>query len=392
MKKLLTLLMTTVALSATAQDSCMVFGDTPPLPKLMGFIDPVSWKNINYVVHIHHSDSFPTSYISTDVVLDADEHLNEQFEEAFLTFDLASIQYHDLDDFWMTPILATDPNTCVPSGPGVFYLMQEYLEPIQWDNESYMNVHLFPEFCGSLLGFAWLSYYDNPWDGVWVRSDMFGRFGEHLTDPARMDNKTLIHEVGHFVGLHHVFKGVDYCGQDLGDCLTSGDYVCDTPPTKLNWSCTNPICPPGWNSNQPWADYVHDNHMDYYVDSCRQHFTEGQIERIHEGLPIFRPNIIDTEDDEFCLGDLNGDLYIGTMDLLLCLDNFGDAYWLEGDLNGDGFFTIIDLTMVLAQYGTACYGAELDPFYREEETPALKGEGLRKVMKLLHQAGVTLPR
>jgi hypothetical protein len=35
-------------------------------------------------------------------------------------------------------------------------------------------------------------------------------------------------------------------------------------------------------------------------------------------------------------------------------------------MNGDGFFTVLDFQIVLAQWGTVCFGAELDPFYREE--------------------------
>ena len=73
----------------------------------------------------------------------------------------------------------------------------------------------------------------------------------------------------------------------------SGDYVCDTPPTKLNWSCENPICPPGAYG------YTPNNHMDYYVDSCRTNFTPGQIERMHAALPVLRPGL--TDQPAFCL-------------------------------------------------------------------------------------------
>jgi len=392
--RLLALVMATVALSATAQDSCVVFGDVATQPKMMGFLyDPVTLKNINYVVHIHHTDSsiYDYSYFSEDLVWDAHEHLNEEFEEALFTFDLHGIEYHDLDELEGGQELLAQYNTCVPYSYYGWTVAENYLEPLIWDQDIYMNVHIFPQFCSGILGFAWTSQAPTPFDGVWIRSNVFGRFGDHLWG-ARDENKTMIHEVGHYLGLQHVFKSVDFCGQDLGDCAETGDYVCDTPPIKVSWSCDNPICPPAWNPAQPWADYVHDNHMDYYVDSCRHNFTAGQIERMHAILSITRPNIVDTDDDDFCIGDVSGDYVVGTNDLLMCLDHFGDLDWLEGDLNGDGFFTVTDFTIVLSQWGTICFGAELDPFYREEETPALKGEGFRKVMKLLHQAGVTIPR
>jgi hypothetical protein len=113
--------------------------------------------------------------------------------------------------------------------------------------------------------------------------------------------------------------------------------------------------------------------MDYYVDSCRQHFTEGQIERMHNMIGITRPGL--TDGDPYCAGDVSGDYVVGQNDLLMLLANFGDVNWTEGDLNGDGFFTVTDFTIVLANWGQVCFGAELDPFYREEKTPTVIGEG-----------------
>jgi hypothetical protein len=178
--------------------------------------------------------------------------------------------------------------------------------------------------------------------------------------------------------LHHVFNGVDFCGEDLGPCEETGDWVCDTPPIKVSWSCENPICPPGA------YNYTPDNHMDYYVDSCRQHFTPGQIARMHTMIYTTRPSIIDTDDDEdICVGDITGDYVVGTNDLLACLDHWGDINWIEGDINGDGFFTVTDFTIVLSQYGTVCFGAELDPFYREEKFELTKTENVSKLLNLL---------
>ena len=184
--------------------------------------------------------------------------------------------------------------------------------------------------------------------------------------PTRMENKTLIHEVGHYVGLHHVFRNIEFCGENLGDCLETGDFVCDTPPTKLNWSCENPICPPGL------YNYTPNNHMDYYVDSCRTNFTPGQIERMHAALPILRPGL--TDQDPYCAGDISGDNVVGMNDLLLMMEFWGDAYWEQGDINGDGLFTVLDFQIVLANWGVVCFGAEIDPFYREEQIRIPKKE------------------
>ena len=345
------------------QDSCVVFGEPTNLAvRMMGYMpDPPSWKNINYVVHIHYTDSSTYDYsnLPDSIVYDAHEHLNEEFEEALFSFDLAAIEYHNLDDYEGSELMLEIYNTCIPYSYYGWNWMENYLEDIVWDQDIYMNVHVFPQFCTGILGYAWLSRAQTPFDGVWVRSNVYGRIGDHLWG-SRDGNKTLIHEVGHFLSLHHVFNGVSFCGEDLGPCGETGDWVCDTPPIKVSWSCENPICPPGA------YNYTPDNHMDYYVDSCRQHFTEGQINRMHAMLPITRPGIIDTDED-ICVGDLDGDLVVGMNDMLLMLTNWENIYWEQGDVTGDGFFTVTDFQIVLAQWGTVCFGAELDPFYREEQ-------------------------
>jgi hypothetical protein len=76
------------------QDSCAVF-EVPILEvRMMGYApDPPSWTEVNYVVHVHHTDSFPDSYLPETVIYDAHEHLNEELEEAMFSFNLLDIEY-----------------------------------------------------------------------------------------------------------------------------------------------------------------------------------------------------------------------------------------------------------------------------------------------------------
>jgi len=89
-------------------------------------------------------------------------------------------------------------------------------------------------------------------------------------------NVTLPHELGHSMGLYHVFQGgsVTSC-PPTGPCATTGDLVCDTEPEKQsNFNCPsdpNPCTGLSYNNTQH-------NIMDY--SNCQDRFTHGQRSRM----------------------------------------------------------------------------------------------------------------
>ena len=116
----------------------------------------------------------------------------------------------------------------------------------------------------------------NPRDGIYMCLDARRGSGvfEHFDQ-----GKTLAHEVGHWLGLYHTFRG--------HSCADSNenDLVDDTPaqagPTN-GCPSQRDSCP-----DREGLDNVR-NYMDYSWDVCMDHFTPGQSERMYAQVDLYR--------------------------------------------------------------------------------------------------------
>lgn len=150
-----------------------------------------------------------------------------------------------------------------------------------WDRSSYLNIWVVPNI--GPLGWAYLpstsSLPDPVEDGVVVLTGAFGGPGEATFAPYNL-GRTATHEVGHYLGLRHVW------GNGSGGCGTD-DNMDDTPlQFDENYNCPNHPSPSCVNSGDMFMNY-----MDYVDDNCMNSFSKDQADYMQLILSTSRSSL-----------------------------------------------------------------------------------------------------
>jgi PKD repeat protein len=149
-----------------------------------------------------------------------------------------------------------------------------------WPVNKYFNIWVVGGIVLDESGVIGYAYFPS-WGmsnnyGVVIDHKYFGTIGSAIGK----DGRTLTHEVGHCLELYHTFQSG--CGSN---CSSSGDAVCDTPPTAsatfgcsygLNSCANDNVGPSPYGTNVP--DMV-ENYMSYNQNFCQNIFTKGQKQR-----------------------------------------------------------------------------------------------------------------
>jgi Pregnancy-associated plasma protein-A/Secretion system C-terminal sorting domain len=141
-----------------------------------------------------------------------------------------------------------------------------------WDSERFLNIWV-ANTGGFVTGFGTFpEQVDAGRQGVVIHPKYFGNNNSHRYNQGRV----AVHEVGHYLGLQHVWGSDERCETD--------DGVEDTPVQQRNYTGC-----PGYPQISCGSADMFMNFMDYVDDGCMVMFTQGQMKRMLATIEIFRP-------------------------------------------------------------------------------------------------------
>lgn len=154
----------------------------------------------------------------------------------------------------------------------------EVIAATKWPREDYMNIWSAPNL--PFLGLATVpgtgGLPSSNQDFVLVASSTFGGPGYGTNAPYDL-GRTTTHEVGHWLGLDHIWGG----GCSIDDGIT------DTPnQSDNNFGCPNHPSPSCSNSGDMFMNY-----MDYVNDACMFAFSIGQGQYMNTILSTSRASL-----------------------------------------------------------------------------------------------------
>lgn len=161
--------------------------------------------------------------------------------------------------------------------------MEPRLLEDRYPTTDYLNIYLVDDICASCepFGCAASGFSTFPADHGTIRDGIVLTISQWLGDCD--DTKTIIHELGHYLGLLHTFEG----GCQNDNCTDQGDKVCDTPPQFLDLISSTHPCQSNADINSCISDNKNDpsnNIMNYVPAECMTEITPGQIARMQSQL------------------------------------------------------------------------------------------------------------
>jgi hypothetical protein len=271
-----------------AQERCMI-GAVSSAPRIVteGTSTEETTANIVIPVVVHVIWRTTAEHISDDQILSQIDALNADFSRKNADFyKVPAIFATRAADAGIRFVLATvDPQGRPTNGiirkqtNAQLWINDDRIKKSStggsdaWDSRQYLNIWV-ANLSSSLIGFSTFPGAPADKDGIVIRYNAFGTKG--TLSPPYDKGRTLTHEVGHWLGLQHLW----------GDSPCGDDGVDDTPKQRAGNRGTPQF--PRINTgcdNGPNGDMFM-NFMDFSDDRSLLMFTKGQTERMRAQ---FRP-------------------------------------------------------------------------------------------------------
>lgn len=254
------------------------------------FLESRSQITIPVVVHVLWFD--PSENVSDAVITEQLEILNQAFSKS--NPDITNVPEEFKSVTGSTKIRFCLANTSPESEPTIGIIRKQTTIPEigltenlydsnaggseTWNSAKYLNIWIANT--GRIIsGFGtYPNQTPSEKTGVVIHPKYFGKNNQ----PKFGLGRTLIHEVGHYLGLFHLWG-------DDSDCA-SDDGVDDTPPQLKSYRGCPSYPQSGCSPSEMFMNY-----MDYVDDHCMYFFTKGQSDRMFATINLFRPGLLDSE-------------------------------------------------------------------------------------------------